>query len=279
MSYLAHHLSAFITTCLMANTLIAQEASVPPINKDLFPPKVSIIALGPKPMRRYKMPNKQNDFHSGSRVASLGGQAILLEAPKYSTPPAQLFCKQDGKTKWARFDIGFNNQGALRNVPPLKTLRFFSSIPIDKGSKSTLKLPPLEFNTNTLFFLTPTGGQRSLWKNNPKLTTVPLTWSSKGDTRMLLINTSRQVVNIRISNGKKISLKPDSQKRIDLTRSSNKNRVTLIAKGVNDSKISLQESIKILPKITKVYAFYNAAPMTNGGRTLGTFRAVYEAPN
>jgi len=137
----------------------------------------------------------------------------------------------------------------------------------------------MEPSTNTLIFLTPTGNQKSLWKNNPKLTAVPLTWSSTGDTRILLINTSKQVVQILFSDGRKLSLKSGSQTRIDLNNLAKRNKITLIAKGVNDSKIAFQESIKNHSGITKVYAFYNAAPMTNGGRTLGTFRAAYEAPN
>lgn len=275
MSYLAPHLSAFFASCIIADTLIAKEASVPLVDKNLSPPKVSIIALGPKPTRRYKV----NTQHSDSLTASRGEQAILLEAPKYSTPPAQLFYNQDGNIKWGQFDIGFNNQGVFRKISTLKTLRLFSIVPIEKDTKPALKLPPLEPNSNTLFFLTPTGGRRSLWKNNPKLTAVPLTWSSTDGTRILLINTSKQVVNIRVGDGKKLSLKPSSQTRIELKVLAKRNKITLIAKGVNDSKIAIQESIKNLDGITRVYAFYNAAPKTNGGRTLGTFRAVYEAPN
>ncbi|MFT5883497.1 MAG: hypothetical protein ACI9FG_002012, partial [Crocinitomicaceae bacterium] len=240
----------------------------------------SIIALGPKPARRYEMPSEYKNHQSSKSLnASSGGQAILLGAPKHSTPPAQLFYKLDENSKWARFNIRFNNQGILKKIPPLKTLNFFSSIPIDEGTKPALKISPLEPSSSTLIFLTPTGNQKSLWKNNPKFTIVPLTWSSTGGTRILLINTSRQVVNILFSDGRKLSLKSGSQTRIDLKDIPKKNKITIVAKGVRDSKIALQESIRNLPRITKVYAFYNAAPMTNGGRTLGSFRAVYEIPN
>jgi hypothetical protein len=280
MSSPVSHLFISLNVCLMAGILSAQETSVPLVDQGLTPPKISIIALGSKPTRRYSTPSR----HLGNQAAENltahpNKQAILLEAPKYSTPPSQLFYKKDGNAKWDRFDIGFNNQGVLRKVSQLKTLKFFSKLPIDKSAKPLFKLPPLEQNSNTLFFLTPTGNQRSLWKKIPKFTTVPLTWPSKGDTRILLINTSQQTVNIRVGDSKKLSLKPGLQTRIDLTFTANENRVTLIVKGVNDSKIALRESIKHLPKTTKVYAFYNAAPKSNGGRTLGTFRAVYDAPN
>ena len=274
------HISALFTSNVLAGSLLAETALPPKIEIAIPPAKVSIIALGPKPIRRYKRPTqhtKDPRFQS-QNTSSRSRQTILLGAPKYSTPPTQLFFKIHGNTNWQLMDVRFNNQGVLKKIPALKTIDFHSTIPMVEGQNPTIRLPAMEPSSNTLFFLTPAGELKSLWKNNPRVTAVPLTWSATGGTRILLINTSKQVVTISISQGKIFPLNPGQQKRVDLNSHAVEMNIKLIAKGANDTKISLQESILVRPSITKVYAFYSAAPMTNGGRTLACFRAIYQSP-
>ncbi|MEO1858066.1 MAG: hypothetical protein ABGY95_11990 [Rubritalea sp.] len=259
---------------LLVGSLIAQESQIQPIESELAPPKVSIIALGPKPARRYSVPQ-----YKSSDPKTIGAQTILLEPPKTSTPPCQLFYKRAGNRKWSRFNIRFNSQGALTTIPALKPLSFYSNLSINENTKPYLKLPPLKFNTKTLIFLTPNEDKTPLWKDSPMLTAIPLTRSVTGGSRVLLYNASNQVVNLLFSDVTKIPLKPGSHKNIDLNELALTNKFTLKAKGLNDSKVALQESMKNLPNRTKVYAFYDADRRTNGGRTLGVFRATYEVPD
>ena len=283
-----------LVACLSVSSLFAQNHALKS-NSDKNSQLVSVIALGPKPQRRYKMPDEEETGKlerkmseslpkatasapkaPKSRTGTAGRQAVMLSVSKYAAPPTQLFYKKSGARQKAKLSVRFNNQGGFSKLPSHKPIEFYNSS--KKGAQLVFTLPSIKPDTSSLFFLTPTGKGNKLWEPKPKVTYIPLTWSENLETRVILLNPSRQVVQIHLSNGKKLALKPGSKQHVDLTPPNNGKRITLIAKGTKDRKIAIQDTIKVTQELTKVYAFYDANPKTNGGRSVGVYRAAYDAP-
>lgn len=281
---------AVISVLLTLEGFAEQDPAAPKTErKELIPPKVGLIALGPKPGRRYRMPNEKDkkemqevlgDSSAKGGKDSPGSQAVMLEIPEFAAPPGQVYFRIRGKEdkKWSQLTIGFNNQVGMRKVPMLKELSLFRQIEDNQGRGVLFKLPALKPNSQTLLFLTPRGKGDRRWRSSPKVTAVPLTWSADDNTRVLLINASNQPVLMRIGDNKPFKLAINSRKTVSLDRPLKQKRVRLIAKGANDSRIAIQDSIRPVKGLTKVYAFYQASPKTNGGRTLGVYRGGYDKP-
>jgi len=275
--------------------VVAQEPVVPqPEAEKLVPPKIGVVALGPKPGRQYRMPNeddkkKVEDMTGGNETkgGSPGSQAVMLEVPEFAAPPAQAYYKISGKKdqKWLQLSIGFNNQVGLRSVPTLKELTLYRGLEENHGKGEEnhgkgllIKIPPLKPNTHTLLFLSPKGKGNRRWRSAPKITPVPLTWLDGNATRVLLVNTSAQAVLVRIGKQKPFKLAVNTKKSFTLPKHADNKRTLLLVKGENDSRIAMQDSIRPMKGLTKVYAFYQALPKTNGGRSLGVYRGGYDKP-
>ncbi|NWK56569.1 hypothetical protein HW115_13185 [Verrucomicrobiaceae bacterium N1E253] len=295
-------LSGILAALFCCGVALAQEAApeVPSEKKPkegLEQPKLGLIALGPKPIRRYRMPNEKDKEKIRAKMAEMeksvdptaggpkgggpGGQAIMLDVPEFAAPPSQAYYRKtiEGEKKWTSLAIGFNNQVGLSKVPAMKEFSLYRKLDGQSGGDALVRMPALKPNTQTLVFLTPQGKGSNRWRSSPKLTAVPLNWSEQGDTRLLLVNTSDQSVRMQVGKQKPFTMAAHTKKSLNLPKGKRGQRVVFFAKGAKDKKIAIQDSIRPVPGLIKVYAFYSAQPKTNGGRTLGVYRGGYDRPD
>ena len=146
-------LTAFLSAAPEGDTQSAEEdKAVQPLTE------ISIVALGPKPARRY------------------GDRGQMLRARPNETPPSRLYYKGkekgDKKTGWKSFNLTFNNPSAMQVISPGKELVFHKKRPNDGGYEKYVTIPAgVEGSRRVFFLLTSTKGPTP-WKKAPLVRTI-----------------------------------------------------------------------------------------------------------
>jgi hypothetical protein len=287
--------------CLLPDVSSAQGVKNKDAKKKEIPPgaaaHLSVVALGPIPTRRYKMPDdddledieSEGDSESGgdggnkskkNRPAAdsgAGGIPLLLPPLAGAVPPSTLFYKlpkaAKGGNPWARMRVGFNNATSVSKV--------HAGVPLDlhyidrdknSGYRSYLKLPPLEPWSQVVVFLTPSKDGKTPWKTEPTISVLNLRSQALRDKNVLVRNFSSEPVAFVIDDNAPVTLKSGQRRSFNIARKAGFHRVAAIK--VNGKVRLLNTSVRVPANTLNLFAFYNAEPQTNGGKNIGAFRTT-----
>jgi hypothetical protein len=304
-----------IITCCLAATLSgfaglssAQESSTqepPEKEKDTTAAAhISIIALGPVPRRRYKMPgaeeledmnkmkiagtdSRQNNDKTGDQalpgsekspnaMPDISSIPVMLPPLEGSIPPGTLYYKtpkSKSSAPWARVSVGFNNATAITKVHAGIPLNFCS---IEAGGnnvyQSYFKLDAMAPCSQVIVFLTPSTGGKTYWKSDPKVTVLNLCSPDLIDKTLLLKNFSAEPVAFVVDESQPEILNPGQTNSFAVARKIAFHQVTAIK--LKDRVRVIDTSVSIPFNTMSVFAFFDADPLTNGGKNVGVFRST-----
>lgn len=294
--------------CLLPDLLAAQDTPKKEV-PDGAAAHMSVVALGPIPQRRYKMPDDDDleDIKSGedggAPVGSSGGGSdpatagnqgkgarpardpgagdipILLPPMAGAVPPSTLYYKlpkaPPNGNPWGRIRVGFNNATSVTKVHAGVPLDLHS---IDRAKNSAyrsyLKLPPLEPWSQVVVFLTPSRKGKTPWKSEPTFSVLNLRSQALLDKNVLVRNFSNEPVAFIIDDNQPVTLNSGQRKSFVIAKKDGFHRVAAIQ--VQGKVPVLNTSLRFPTGTLTVMAFYNAEPQTNGGKTVGAFRTTLD---
>ena len=247
----------------------AQELSE---KEEVLPAKLAIIAIGPKPPRRFGSPE-------GDKPNSA---AALLPPKPGEIPPRRLYfeIKEEKKTtepqkdekkpplKLKSINVTFNNPSHFIEVPPRKILK------LQRRGNSELSdyisIAPLKPGSMTVVLLRPTGKGDKRWVSEPKQYKIDLLDDELNNKRLAILNLSRRPVKSIFHKDKKMIPAGGFQayeciEGLELHR--------MVAAYGREDKIIYNTALR-LNKSNRLlfYVLYDANPNTNDGRTVGLFR-------
>ncbi len=258
----------------------AQETSG---KKEILPAKLAIIAIGPKPPRRF-----------GSADEDKPNSASALLPPKPGEiPPRKLFfgTEKANKQSSAITDAGnqshanlksinvtFNNPSHFIEVAPNKTLNLQRREAMDSEPTDYISIEPLEPGSMTLVLLRPTGTGDNRWVPEPKLFKINLLSDELKTKKLAILNLSRRPVK-SIFHKEQQTVPSGGFQSYESIEGLELHRIAA-AYGQEDNIIfntalRLDNSSRLL-----FYVLYDSNPNTNDGRTVGLFRTSmdYEEP-
>ncbi|MGJ8655447.1 MAG: hypothetical protein ACSHX6_03275 [Akkermansiaceae bacterium] len=242
--------------------------------KEILPAKLAIIAIGPKPPRRYG-----GDGGKGSKSAG----AMLPPHPG-EIPPRRLHfdvtkkkknssTKTDDKEpKQSSINVTFNNPSHFIEVPPNKTL----SLQRREQSEYSkyISIGPLQPGSMTVILLRPTGTGFKRWVSEPTQHKINLFADSLKNKKLAILNLSRRPIKSIFHDDKKMITSGgfqayESIEGLELHR--------MAAAYGQEDKIIYNTALR-LNKSNRLlfYVLYDANPNTNDGRTVGLFRTSVE---
>ena len=274
-TYLYKILIIVITSSLLSH---AQESSE---KKEIIPAKLAIIAIGPKPPRRYGSAAKADD-QDGEPDVNAGSAAALLPPKPGEIPPRRLHfeLKKKKKKPGAKKDdkksqkdlksinVTFNNPSHFIEVPPSKTLKLQRR---DKSELSDyISISPLKPGSMTVILLRPTGKGDKRWVSEPKQFKIDLLGDKLKNKRLAILNLSRKPVK-SIYHDKKKMIPSGGFQAYESIEGLELHRIAAAYgrenKIIYNTALRLNKSKRLL-----FYVLYDANPNTNDGRTVGLFR-------
>ncbi|BDS05983.1 hypothetical protein NT6N_10230 [Oceaniferula spumae] len=278
----------------LGSGLSAQEAKQPEAEKEEklsnLSAYISVVALGPVPQRKYKMPDEKDlekiagedgdgrPDRKGQAKPDAGAGAIPILLPTVSgaIPPAALYYKSPKPKEgnpWARLRVGYNNATSITPVPAGITLKLHQ---LDREENSEYKtymtVPPMVPATQVILFLTPDGTGSRPWMKTPKISTLNIRSEALRDKNIIVRNFSSKAVTVKIASGEPEVLNGGQRKSFNVEQ---KGSFTQIAAMIATSRQPLINTVVRLPaKTLTVLAFYDADPVTNGGKSVGVFRTT-----
>ncbi|MBT8043866.1 MAG: hypothetical protein KJO79_02850 [Verrucomicrobiae bacterium] len=266
---------------------------------------MSIVALGPIPSRRYKMPDGSDleDIESGasdtvkpdtkedSGKARKGGAGIegsgnsgaadiplLLDPVEGTIPPPALFYetpKAKNRNSWSRLRVGFNNATAVGPVPAGIPLALYSTNRKARTNyKKFLTLSPLKPATQVILFLTPQGTAKRPWSKPPQVSVLNIRSMELADKNVLVRNFADYPVAFKLNDNDPVVLAPKQRKSFTLDKKHSFNRV--LAMDVSTRKPIIKTGVRLRNNTLNILAFYNANAKTNGGKKIGVFHTAVD---
>lgn len=291
--YLLFALTLFLT---LGSELSAQETKKKPPEKEEklsnLAAYVSVVALGPVPQRKYKMPDEDDlekiageaggdgrpERKGGKGDAGAGAIPILLPPVSGSTPPGALYYKSPKPpaegSPWARLRVGFNNATSITPVPAGITLQLHKS-DRDKNSgyQQYMTIPALLPASQVIVFLSPRGSGSRPWRKEPKISALNIRSQALRNKNVLVRNFSSKSVAVKLAGGEPSVLKAGQRKSFNVVVP--KGKFTQVAAIIASSRKPLINTVIRVPKRSlTVMAFYDADPITNGGKNVGVFRTT-----
>ncbi len=259
-TYLYKILLITISSTLLSQ---AQEAAE---KKEVLPAKLAIIAIGPKPPRRFGSPD-------GDKPNSA---AALLPPKPGEVPPRRLHfeIKEDDKKpllKPKSINVTFNNPSHFIEVPPSRILKLQRR---DSGGNSELSdylsIAPLKPGSMTVVLLRPTGKGDKRWVSEPKQYKIDLLDDELNNKRLAILNLSRRPVKSIFHKDKKM-IPAGGFQAYECIEGLELHRMAAAYgredKIIYNTALRLNKSNRLL-----FYVLYDANPNTNDGRTVGLFR-------
>jgi len=228
--------------------------------------QIALVAVGPKPPRRYKESNG-------------GGPPTMLLPVPGEIPPSRLYFKgksaTDTKPDWQAFNVAFNNPTTLKDIAPEKTLSLYRKVPKTGEYEKYASIPPGKVGGRRLFFLIPSTRGKTLWNSPPLVRTIDLDSASLSGKQFILKNLSQFTVLHAFADSV-ISVPP--MKTISYTRPKSGELYRLAARYGTHKKIIYNTAVRLdTSGNIQLFALYNASPKTNSGRSVGVFRMMIPA--
>lgn len=256
-------LTPFLTLCCLypASEVQGQQRDNPDKGSNA---KIAIVALGPKPTRKYSKPED-------------GGDALMRLAQPDETPPPRLYHRiSKGKDdKWIPVNIAFNNPSALREIPSDRELSLYRKHSGDGHYEPYVTLPAVPATMRAIFFLIPRTYDSAPWKEPPRIKAITLEDSRLMDKNFILANFSEHAVQHAfedkvetVSNGKILTYRQQEGPQLyRLAARYGKERKTIY-----NTAVRLSQDGHVL-----LFVLYKGSPATNAGREIGVFRMVIPA--
>lgn len=263
-TYLYKILLTFISFSLLSHGQTPDQLTEPVTKEEILPAKLAIIAIGPKPPRRFGSPDGDKP----------NAAAALLPPKPGEIPPRRLYFETKEKEEDEReiamksINVTFNNPSHFIKVPPSKTL----NLQRRDGSEysSYIKIGPLEPGSMTVVLLRPTGKGYKRWVPEPNQSKIDLLSDELNNKKLAILNLSRRPVKSIFHHDKKMVPAGgfqtyESIEGLELHRIAaaygQENRI------IYNTGLRLNKSNRLL-----FYVLYDANPNTNDGRTVGLFR-------
>ncbi|MBK1853494.1 hypothetical protein JO972_00830 [Verrucomicrobiaceae bacterium 5K15] len=247
---------------LMAATEEQSEQSTP--EQELqHPTEIVIVALGPKPGRRFK--------------ESKGAEAPVMLLPQPGEiPPPRLYYKgksaTEKKSDWQGMNLAFNNPSAMREVTPEKPLILYRKLAGDDEYEKYVTIPAGKPGSRRIFFLLPSTTGKKLWNSPPLVRTINLDAEVFSGKQFILKNLSQYTVLHAFADS--VTAVPP-MKTISYTRPKTGELYRLVARYGTHKKILYNTAVRLdVEGNIQLFALYNASPRTNSGRSVGVFRMM-----
>jgi len=231
---------------------------------------VSLVALGPRPARRFKVPR------SGKVNANSSGIPIPLDPREGTEPPRSLYLK-DGES-WRRCSLGFNRSGGVLKVPSAESLSFYQRGKSPDGKEavfqSYLRLPKLNPASQWIVFLEPQRGRgmgKRIWKKEPSVSVLRLNSKPMKDKNVLFRNGSSVAIVFYWKEGAPHVLK--SGRRVSFKLPPKKGGYRVRAElGGKKKMLLFNSTIKVSHECLTVVAFYDESSKNHAGKPVGVSR-------
>lgn len=228
--------------------------------------EISIVALGPKPTRKYAQPEG-------------GGDAVMLLAQPGETPPAQLFFRsgnsgeKDGR--WTSLNIPFNNPSALRPMPADRELKLYRKLSGKDNYEPYVTLPAVPPMMRRIFLLMHSKNNSTPWKESPRIKMLTLENSDLVDKNFILANFSSHTVQHAFQD-KAETVAPE--KIITYRQEEVGQLYRLAARYGKEQKIIYNTAVRLAQDgHIQLFVLYDGSPATNAGREVAVFRMVIPA--
>lgn len=254
--------------------VVAQEAGAEEEKQVRAEAHVTVIALGAIAKRRYKIPEKVKITKSGEEKI-VKGVAILIPPKAGESPPATLYYKEKEDDKgFSKLRVGFNNPGSIYKMKANREYRLYRrNEKAGDGYEDYVTIPKMVENSQTLCFLTQQSKRTNRWLNQPKLDLIHVNSEQLKAARLYMRNLSLERVYLRIGDAEQVVLKPDDAYIFQGEDTENMIKV-LAGKGRAGKVLLIRTGIRIPAGNLTTFAFYNADPATNSGKSVGVCRVV-----
>lgn len=271
----------FITTVLSLAVMASLNVK-PAQGKERAKPErvaeVSIVALGPKPPRRYK------------QVKGSDAPAMLL-ARAGEVPPSRLYYKVkqakekktkgrklrrieagEEKVKWRSFNISFNNPSGMKAVPSDQELVLYLKKRGAAEYEKYVTIPAAKAGTRQVVFLLPSTTGKWLWRDPPLVRSISLDSKVLRGKQFILKNFSRFPVMHAFD---KSVTEVSPMEMISYKRVKAGELYRLAACYGTQKKILYNTAVRMDGEgHIHLFALYDATPGTNSGRSVGVFRTM-----
>jgi hypothetical protein len=258
----------------------AQESSK---KKEILPAKLAIIAIGPKPPRRFGSPDESRPNSAAAllppRPGEIPPRRLHFEITQKKQQSGAKKLKEDAKKtplKMKSINVTFNNPSHFIEVPPNKTLKLQRRD--SRGSSELsdyISITPLLPGSMTLVLLRPSGKGDNRWVSEPRKYKIDLLDEKLKNKRLAILNLSRRPVKSIFHKDKKM-IPAGGFHSYESIQGLELHRIAA-AYGREDriiynTGLRLNKSNHLL-----FYVLYDANPNTNDGRTVGLFRTSMDS--
>ncbi len=270
------HITFFILISLVGSLISSAQASGTD-KKEILSAKLAVIAIGPRPPRRFGSTDGVKDEEGGEANSA----SSLLPPKPGEIPPRRLHFdikeKKEGdakdddkksKKELKSINVTFNNPSHFIEVPPGRSLKLMRKD--DSELSNYISISPLDPGSMTVVLLRPTGKGGKCWVPEPMQFKINLLGDQLANKRLAIINLSRKPVKTVFHKEKKLIpsggfVSYESIEGLELHR-------IAAAYGPED-KIIYNTALRLnKSKRLLFYVLYDSNPNTNDGRTVGLFR-------
>lgn len=228
--------------------------------------EIAVIALGPKPQRRYRETNG-------------GGGTVMLLAQPGETPPQRLFYRDSSSRRstsvWTAFQLAFNNSAAFRPITPKREIALHRKSTESDEYLPYISLPPVAPMSRTIFCLTPKKLGPTPWDDTPRIRALHLESKDLTDKQFILANYSTHAVQHAFETSIEV-IKPDEV--LTYQRDEIGEIYRLAARYGTEQKIIYNTAVRLNEEgHAQLFVLYDANPATNAGRDVGVFRMMIPA--
>jgi len=224
--------------------------------------RLAIVAIGPKPPRRYGK-DQSGSVHAAS---------TLLPPRLGELPPKRLFMdlsdeKETGE-ETRSIDVSYNAKPTFITLPPHKTLKLRQKK--EQGEERYLTLEANPAGSVNLILLSPSSLSPSRWNSEPKQFKIDLTNSVFQSKGLAFINLSKRSIRSKY-HMKEVLLRSGQWYVHSVTSDRLLHQVS--AHYGREDKTVFSSAVKLnKTKSINLFIFYDANPNTNDGRTVGLIR-------
>ncbi len=229
-------------------------------NKNEIPPaKLAIIAIGPKPPRRFGPPEEGKP----------NSAAALLPPKPDEIPPKKLFIGSEKS-----INVTFNSPSHFIDVEPNKSLNLQRRESMESDFTDYVSLTSLKPGSMTLLLLRPAGAGEKRWAAKPVPVQIDLLDNSLKTKKLAILNLSRRPIK-SIFHKEKQMIPSGGIQTYESIDGLELHRIA--AAYGQENKIIFNTALRLSSDSRLLlYVLYDSNPNTNDGRTVGLFRTSME---
>lgn len=228
--------------------------------------EVAIIALGPKPVRKF-----------GIIEGSV--EPVMLLAHAGETPPARLYyritgaCGKDATSGVVQ--VAFNRASSFRKIPAGRELTLYRKMDSGDEHESYITLPAFPPATRRIIFLLPSQVATASWEESPVIKMLALENPEFAEKQFILVNFAKCVVQHAFEDRVE-AVPPD--RMIGYGRDDVGEIYRLAARYGRERKIIYNTAVRLCGEgHIQLFVLHHANPESNAGRDIGVVRMILPA--